>query len=76
MQLYGEQEKGVRGKKEKELLTKTSRTFGYRISGGDPSSNCTSLALTPTSKYYQRHSRRSDYSGARAPGWAESGAYS
>ena len=61
------------GEKVKEWRTKTSRTFGSRIIGGAPYSTCTPPAPTPTSKYYQRHSRRSDSSGARAPGQAELG---
>ena len=43
---------------------------------GDPSSTWTPPANNPISKYYQRHSRRSDSSGARAPGSSELGAAS
>ena len=38
-----------------------------------PSSTWIPPAPPPTSKYYHWHSRRSDYSGAGAPGWADSG---
>ena len=43
---------------------------------GDLPSTWTPPAPSPTSKYYQRHSHRSDSPGAGAPGWAESGAIS
>ena len=59
-----------------EWQTKTSRTFGSRIILGALSYTLTPPGSPPTSKYYQRHSQRRNSSGARATGWANSGANS
>ena len=58
------------------MVNQDIKNFWVQYHRGGLSSTWTPPAPPPTSKYYQRHSQRSDSSGARAPGWEESEAAS